>query len=856
MFLGNCNSESQTVAETLCSLMLLEKSSPREALDLLLNLRQSAAIEMLDRFDSNGADIVQVLANVIKTLQWTLLQIAQIFMPNLKSESAGRIRCLPTSLLDSCIKAIEERRIDRGDTFGGAPTSSNIITRLYSEKTNIHVIFRHLPASIQSHVPFINITGQVGTLTGKLVQEYVNRWVVETLKRLQDGIFKVLRVATSGQQLAGVRKSVVAIIGAVEQTPAMKAIGGVPQGVEALPEGILWSDLCSEFSDNPLSLWHGLFREIFRSIAIEIMANSFQSLSQQPALDLLPRLHSFSTDFIPDQDVAAFIWARDGNVLPLSTSDPVNCFRVQTPAVLEFCNLFESTFLSIKDDISALLAWAPGSGAAQLVRRHSQYEDSVDSSNDWDIFNIKEDCTFLNKAFEEICIKAIMEYRNGMLNTLASICAKDTMPSKLDVDKCLFIGRTSRSVAMKTRLLFSQFLSDSNETPSSIIPRLKSMHASRRSLVRDDHRLNGIESSLMEVYSAAHGQWTDYVTQKFQSDLRKGLLTEDWKMGSRFLGIWEGIVIKASADGGEVEEDRISLPVHSSAFIIDGLFSLCRELNRIGGYSTSRKLLIAGLSKVIIAAYTEFIEKDMNIVPVSEKATLQILFDVRFLIKVIEGAWGYDSEDGAQRLDTQREALAVVAKVKGKIDPIDLAVTDAHLLANVDRFYYRSAVLLGSLLTLNPKPSDDIDGEHVGLAMAWKQYDFLHFLSLSVFEDMQSLNNMSGTNAKAKMERPRIQLNLTTSLPRSQPLGNNVTASVLSGVVGLVGAATSAATSAAQSAAQSAQSGQWMGQLPSQRTVMGGVIGATSQVWAAAFGGGTQGSPTMSRRGTNPAQNT
>lgn len=99
------------------------------------------------------------------------------------------------------------------------------------------------------------------------------------------------------------------------------------------------------------------------------------------------------------------------------------------------------------------------------------------------------------------------------------------------------------------------------------------------------------------------------------------------------------------------------------------------------------------LCRAVIDTFSRFLSSD---IAVSEKGALQLLFDFRYMIKIVEGGLsGMDS--------TVKEILSLI---KSKIDPIDLAVAEVNILSNVERQYLRTLVSLGSFLILNPKPID------------------------------------------------------------------------------------------------------------------------------------------------------
>ncbi|KAJ3295925.1 hypothetical protein HK104_002194 [Borealophlyctis nickersoniae] len=93
----------------------------------------------------------------------------------------------------------------------------------------------------------------------------------------------------------------------------------------------------------------------------------------------------------------------------------------------------------------------------------------------------------------------------------------------------------------------------------------------------------------------------------------------------------------------------------------------------------------------------------------SEKAAMQLLFDVSLFVRTFEGSWELAQLDESRAdigKEQARAARTVIEALKKKIDPIDLAVVESHISSNVDRFYSRTSVILGALFLLNAKSSE------------------------------------------------------------------------------------------------------------------------------------------------------
>ncbi|KAJ3062309.1 hypothetical protein HDU99_005259, partial [Rhizoclosmatium hyalinum] len=232
----------------------------------------------------------------------------------------------------------------------------------------------------------------------------------------------------------------------------------------------------------------------------------------------------------------------------------------------------------------------------------------------------------------------------------------------------------------------------------------------------------------------------------------------------------------------------------------------------------------------IVSAYRNFLD---NVLPTlqkpTEKAYIQILFDYDFLVKIIDGCWVYDGDQTAAEAvvkETKVPVLAVLALIRSLIDPIDLAIAASHHAANVDRYYSRTSVLLGTLLALNPKPSEikknpSLQEMHNVIAVASQPPRFTMLLtslpgaslpaasrsrgSLTSLPGSQSeLYRSSITNAATspttKQRKPRAKIMISANSnvnsvgkENANNTSYSISGSVLSGVVGLVGAAANTA---------------------------------------------------------------
>lgn len=88
---------------------------------------------------------------------------------------------------------------------------------------------------------------------------------------------------------------------------------------------------------------------------------------------------------------------------------------------------------------------------------------------------------------------------------------------------------------------------------------------------------------------------------------------------------------------------------------------------------------------------------------ISDQGAIQLLFDILY-IERIGGAVLRDER--SPKVPTKANVQDLFALIKSRIDPIDLTMIDSHIHEAVDRFYARTATLLGGILLLNDPPRE------------------------------------------------------------------------------------------------------------------------------------------------------
>ncbi|KAJ3088095.1 Golgi transport complex subunit 1 [Quaeritorhiza haematococci] len=411
---------SDQLTETLCAIMLLDNSTPRAALDKFLGTRKVAIVEYLANFEKTTTILSEHLRQVVKLVDATLRQVAQVFIQPQSPQQAHRSplpgahsasnsndeRGEPMSLFETYIHSLRKREpldpsrsgrngiIGDGSTGGGS--STNLITGLYSETANVHIVFRHLPSSVQNYTPFLNVG--IGSATGRdltqaVVREAVTAWLKEVAEELRKGGYGALKTVDAGATLAAVQKSVLEAIYervAGTTTTELRNSGSTKPHVSLEKVSIIgtapgslqvkrpthgqqpWNELCTSLVGRPFSIWDEIFRPVFNRRAEEIVRQRFKTLAEKPYALVREHAKKINEEVNNiDRHVGEYVWDYENVDSPALNSNATNpngsrssittnpsstsTCRTQTPASLDIAECFKWTLESIREDLNPLL---------------------------------------------------------------------------------------------------------------------------------------------------------------------------------------------------------------------------------------------------------------------------------------------------------------------------------------------------------------------------------------------------------------------------------------------------------------------------------------------------------------------
>ncbi|CAG8451705.1 3524_t:CDS:10, partial [Ambispora leptoticha] len=707
----------QSLAETLSAIMLLDDVTMKDVFRIFLEMRKSSLLQILNKSEKDSLSLLERLRDMIRIVRATIFQIGLVFM------RTGNEKSLFESYLHQLQQGftIQEDNIQSAVTVMSPRESKSSLTRLYSPSTNIHLLIRYLPESIQTFTPFLHTTGTRGQFPQEDIRMHTNHWVDLVVEEFRGKLGSLLANFTSVTDLYELRKAVWEMLkedelsnigGLISQEPKGERIHRTSLGFILTLQKTNWSwcFVCNIVLNKTFSIWNDVLREGFNQRFEDIILSSLALLSSQPeniSKNYLPRIQITTNE---ERHLGKFIWEQS-NIILSDTSKLIGDGSTLKTRIQSLVYSQTSCVHDAKESFDKILK----DMLLDLQSTFSLTGFTTKDGND-DLFNAISDTEKLFVFFQDALIRSVESYRdklNDLLNENIEILGKDQKVDEEEAINCLsrrlLIGRIAQAIACDSVYLASAFNARAINGEDK--------HFRRSS--GPDSRILSLSRMLLEVYTNAHYLWIGWVVRKAQKTIQIFLNSSPWKEANMQTLVWEVVQDKSN---GEVEEsEKLRLPSQPSSILMNCLFNVCQEINRIGSPTLNKTIirnLLKSLSKAIFALYESFINNPEQFKNVSEKGAIQMLYDVKFLNKVFEGCWSFhlNINHGNQNLFIWDDATnprglpEIVEKIsndiKLKIDPIDLAVFEPYINKNVERHYTRSAILLGLLLQLNPKISD------------------------------------------------------------------------------------------------------------------------------------------------------
>ncbi|XP_033969529.1 conserved oligomeric Golgi complex subunit 1 isoform X1 [Trematomus bernacchii] len=690
----------QAIAEALVSTMLLEGSSPRQALADFLLARKASIHQLLNQ-PQHGAGIKAQVCSLVELLVTTLFQAYAVFYLPPEGQPRPSEGALSCGMLFSTLENVT------------STTYAAKKRRVLQEETSPGSWFRYLPPSITEFQPALRTLAQ--PIQREQLRDTLQQWIDTCKEDICRGVGSLLVYVKSLKGLAAIRDAVWDLLSSdsISQT---------------------WSGVCQRLLERPLPVWDDFLQKLFlqrlQAITKEeseaISAGSVQLLCSAVRDLEAQTLHTSSGSSSSrggqyEADVAAFLWAESAGDL-LSDAGWVSvgqrgqqhqrsnlAMKTQalTPCVQNFCSSLDAQLKARLEDLQYYLpskhtgsdsASGPSSSSSSSSSSPALTESSSASS-----FNRFTDSPSVEEALRDGCAACVRHILSSVRSELRAASPAPPTPARLS--SVLFMARLCQSMGelcpnLKNCILGKQ---KGSEAPAKGTPRQgkklgKARAAPEVSPVQA--KWAGLKEELLICSMEAYRIWSGALSKVLLDKLGTALHAETAGAVLTTGTNWEDLEIQEEAESGSSVTSKIRLPVQPSWFVQSLLFQLCVEVNRVGGHALPRPTLQELLQTCLDQALqhyhslTQRAPSTEGVFPMTQNRALQLLFDLRYLNSTL----GSRQEEGKSSRSHQDPRFHDVCDwLEGYIDPFDLDVFTPPLNTNLNRMSQRTSVLLGLL---------------------------------------------------------------------------------------------------------------------------------------------------------------
>ncbi|XP_070778584.1 conserved oligomeric Golgi complex subunit 1 isoform X2 [Enoplosus armatus] len=692
LLLGRAVSD-QAIAEALVSTMLLEDSSPRQALADFLLARKASIHQLLNQ-PQHGAGIKAQVCSLVELLVTTLFQAYAVFyLPPEGGPRPGE-GALSCGMLFSILENV---------TSTTTPAAKG--RRVLQEETSTGSWFKYLPPSITEFQPALRTLAQ--PIQREQLRDTLQQWIDTCKEDICRGVGSLLVYVKTLKGLAAIRDAVWDLL-----------------STDSISQH--WSTVCQRLLERPLAVWNDFLQQLFlkRLQAITKEETEAISMSSIQLLTLAVRdlegqtIHTSSGSSRGAQyeaDVASFLWSESPGDL-LSDAGWVSvtqrgqqhqrsslAMKTQalTPCVQNFCSSMDAKLKARLDDLQHYLpsqdAGSDSISASVSVTSSGPTEKSPASS-----FNRFTDSPAVEEALREGCLACV---RHILSSVRSELVAASPDPSPARLSSVLFMARLCQSMGELCPNLKHCILGKRSgpEAAAKGTPRQGKKLGKARAATEvspAQAKWAGLKEEFLNCSMEAYRIWSSALSKVLLDKFGTALHAESAGAILTTATGWEDLEIQEEAESGSSVTSKIRLPVQPSWFVQSLLFQLCVEVNRVGGHAlprpTLQELLQACLAQALhhYHGLTQQARSREGVFPMTQNRALQLLFDLRYLNTTL----GNRPEDGKSSRSHQDPRFHEVCDwLEGYIDPFDLDVFTPLLNSNLNRLSQRTSVLLGLL---------------------------------------------------------------------------------------------------------------------------------------------------------------
>ncbi|XP_026557508.1 conserved oligomeric Golgi complex subunit 1 isoform X1 [Pseudonaja textilis] len=669
------------VAEALCSAMLLEDSSPRQALADFLLARKSAIQQLLNQ-PHHDAGIKAQICSLVELLVTTLYQAHALFY-NLP-EGTPSDPSLPCGLLFLTLETITSQH------------SAGL--SMLKEETRLSTSFKYLPPSVTEFQPTLRTLAH--PISQDCLRDTLQKWISMCNEDIKSGITDLLVYVKSLKGLARIRDAVWELLTS-----------------ESMSQN--WETVCHRLLDKPISFWEDLLHQLFLDRLQTLTKEGFDDISSSSGELLLLTVQELEAKFdssnqskhiLFECNMASFLWSENPNDLPSDAAWISVANRSQftksglsmkaqaySPSVQNFCNALDS---KLKARLEDLLSYLPSGSSSSEDPSYGHSKNSA--------FDRFADASIVEELLRSHCIRCLDDLLGYVREKLHH--AQEVLQGCTDnlhnpqINTLLFMARLCRSLGELCPHLKQCILGKSG-CPENMTRELWSLKKTGKGRTEEMNpvqaKWQGLKEQLLQDSLSAYRIWSTAAAKVLVQNFTQSLLKEEAEAILATATNWEESEIEEETESGSSIKSKIRLPVQPSWCVQSFLFSLCQEINRVGGH-TLPKVILQELLKTcmteVLAGYEKLLEgkreKKEGKLPITQNRALQLLYDLRYL-NIVLTIKNEDIKSSRNKHDARIEKQ--IDALESYIDPFDLDVFIPHLNSNLNHLVQRTSVLFGLL---------------------------------------------------------------------------------------------------------------------------------------------------------------
>ncbi|XP_071968649.1 conserved oligomeric Golgi complex subunit 1 isoform X2 [Engystomops pustulosus] len=672
-----CSSASdQSVAEALCSIMLLEDSSPRQALADFL-LARKAGIQQLLNQPHHGSSIKSQVCSLVELLANTLYQAHALFYT--QPEDAPTDPALSCGLLFSMLETVTAQQA------GGKGM------KVLREEMQSVSWYKHLPPSVVDFQPTLR------TLAHPISQDYLRetlqQWISLCNEDIKSGISSLLVYVKTLKGLAGIR----------DATWELLTSDSMSQN---------WEKVCQRLLERPIRFWEDMMQGLFLDRLQTLIKEGLESISSDSVQLLASTLQDLEKD--PDSlkhiqhesNVCSFLWSESQSDLPAdaawitvanrgpqSRSGLSLKAQAVTPCIQSFCQALDSRLrVKLEDLLCYLPIEASGPG---------QHSDALTGGKP-SAFDRYGDAGTVREMLCHHCLSC-MQHIQGSVGAQLNTAAETGLQNTQTLCKVLFLARLCQSLSELCPHLKQCILGKSGGIDQTI-RETKTTKKSGKGRGADKPQVTckwqELKDKLVKQSLQAYSIWSSTVVKHLVFSFTNPLLQNTPGTALATATQWDEIEIQEETEAGSSVTSKIRLPGQCSWYVQSLLFSLCQAVNGVGGHALPRVTLqdlLRSCLEDVLGAYEKLCQEGVgkkSANPITQTRALQLLFDLRYLCLILTSR----ADDG-KSIKTKPDARIqqVADQLESCIDPFDLDVFTPHLNVSLNRLAQRTSVLFGLL---------------------------------------------------------------------------------------------------------------------------------------------------------------